>query len=71
MCASLRWVELSCVVCLGAVLELWFDFLILLRSFCFKEFLLLVSFLPLLERAWPWSRVLAKDTRNSRSISFS
>lgn len=33
------------LVCLGAVLELWFDFLIL-RSFCFKEFLLLVSFIP-------------------------
>lgn len=38
----------SCVVWLGAVLELWFDFLIL-RSFCFKEFLL-VSFPPLLGR---------------------
>lgn len=45
--------------------------LVLLRSFCFREFLLLVSFLPLLGRAWPWSRVLAKELRISHSAPFS
>lgn len=42
----------SRLVCLGAVSELGFDVLILVRSFCFKEFLL-VSFPPLLGRPGP------------------
>lgn len=47
-----EWAELSRTVCLGAGYNSGLTF-ILLRSFCFKEFLLLVSFLPFLGRAWP------------------